>query len=98
MPGRPVTCEDLLIHCNPAQKQLVDDYLGEFLLPEDTELGQKCTECDDYFTGTLGVANFPSPGEGTCYTCGHPFRYIHNIPGVGKIEGVPLMYKRRIQL
>lgn len=90
--------EDILKGCNPDQKHLVEEYLDQFADPIEDEHGLKCHACGDYYAGLLGVANFTTPGEGTCYACGHPFRYNHDIPAVGRLEGIPLMYKKRIQL
>lgn len=98
MTGRQAVSDDLLANLSDEQRQRVDDYLGQFQVPEMDELGQKCIECGAYFTGTLGVANFTIPGEGECYDCGHPFRYNHVIPLVGTVYSVPLMYKSRIIL
>jgi len=103
MSGRAAVPADLFKEetLTPKQHQAVADYLGQFIWPEETAFGQKCPECESYFTGTLGLNNLETvhmagiPGEGACYECGHPFRYVHDIPGVGKLEGVPLMFVRR---
>lgn len=95
-----IKCEDILQGCNERQRQQVEEYMAQFAMPETTELGLKCVHCGDYFSGTLGVANWPNPpdGTGSCYECGAVFRYIHDIPGVGRIENIPLMYRRRIEV
>lgn len=93
-----------LHNLTPAQEALGDEYLQQFLEPIiDGELGQKCANCGFHITGTLGVANFTQPliigaevSEGTCYECGHPFRFIHNIPGLGEVRNLPLQFVRRI--
>jgi hypothetical protein len=96
MKGRQAVPEDFFKNLSPAQHQKVADYLGKFIVPEDTELGQKCIACDSYFTGTLGLSNHDGThGEGTCYECGWPWRGVHDIPDIGRIEVVPLMYARR---
>lgn len=91
-----VKIESLLTNLTNEQIERGNEYFSQFHEPITDEYGQKCNACGAYITGTLGIANFPAPGEGTCYDCGHPFRYTHNIPGVGKLDGIPLVYIQRL--
>lgn len=78
------------------QQAMADDYFSQFILPIEEELGLRCNNCGDYFAGIIGSVKLSGvDGEGYCFECGHPIRWIHDIPGFGRLEGVPLLYKSR---